>query len=55
MRLYRRDFEAAGGPLAFTLRHLPAAVAVRLREGADSLPLRYAKFDWTLVGPTESP
>ena len=53
MRLYRRDFEAAGGPVEFALAHLPAeeADAVRSRRGRG---VSWSRFDWTLVGAQPS-
>ena len=48
MKLYRGDFDAAGGPLAFALAHLPekTAAAIRARPG---LRVGWSRFDWTLV------
>ena len=48
MKLYRGDFESAGGPVEFALSHLPEETAAALRARPD-LRIGWTRFDWTLV------
>jgi len=45
---YAKDFEIAGGALAFVERYAPAEVAVSLRANRGSTKLAYAEYDWNL-------
>jgi hypothetical protein len=53
MKLYRGDFDAAGGPVEFALAHLPDETAEAIRE-LPRLKVGWSRFDWTLVAPQGS-